>query len=291
MRVTDKMLLTVATQGQRKTMDRLVRATRVASSGLKVERPSDDPVAFAGTVSRDARDGVVKARKEVAERAANDLQVAEGVLNQAGDMLIRARELVLGAANETVSAEMRATVGQEVRGLRTALIGLANSRGANGYLFGGSRSGTAPVSENGVFSGNPDEVRVDVSDGVSVRTNASGARAFTALGGLDLFTEMGNIADALERNDLVAVRRGINLVDALHKQVRAVQVDAGLDTERLRSAGDVLSNALAASTEIRARDVEGDVVEAYSALTVTRDAYTRNVEVTKQILQLSSMQR
>jgi hypothetical protein len=147
------------------------------------------------------------------------------------------------------------------------------------------------VSENGVFSGNPDEVRVDVSDGVSVRTNASGARAFTSVGGLDLFAEMGNLADALERNDLVAVRRGINLVDALHKQVRAVQVDAGLDTERLRSAGDVLGNALAASTEIRARDVEGDVVEAYSALTVTRDAYTRNVEVTKQILQLSSMQR
>ena len=291
MRVTDKILLGVAAQGQRKTVDRLMRATRTASTGLKVEKPSDDPVAYAGTVARDARDGVVRARREVAGRSANELQIAEGVLNQAGDVLIRARELVLTASNDSVSAEMRATVGQEIRGIRTAMIGFANARGSNGYLFAGSRSGVAPVSENGVYSGNNDEVRVDLSDGVAVRTNASGARGFTALGGLDVFAELANLADALDRNDTVAIRRGINLVDALHRQVRAVQIDAGLDIERLRSAGDVLDNALSASAEVRARDVEADAVEAYSALAVTRDAYTRNVEVTKQILQLSSMQR
>lgn len=291
MRITDKMMQSVATEGQRKTAERLLRATRTASSGLKVEKPSDNPGAWASAVGRDARDAVLSARRDVAQRSGDELLVAESALGQAGDLLIRARELVVQASNETLSPAMRSALGDEVRSIRSALVGVANTRGSNGYLFGGTRNGVAPVTDGGVFNGNDEELRVDLSDGVSVRTNASGARAFTSLGGVDVFAELANLADAMNRDDLVATRRGLGAIDAMHRQVRSVQVSAGLDAERLRSAGEVLTSALTVSRDLRARDVEGDTVEVYSALTTARDAYTRNVEVTRQILQLSAMQR
>lgn len=291
MRVTDNMMYAVVQQSQRRTVDNVLAKTRVASSGYRVNAPSDDPSAYGRTVARDGRDAVITTRRDVALRASNDLDVAEGILSNVADHLTRARELAVTGANGTMTADMRATMAVEVRALRDSVLSLANTRGSYGYIFAGNRTDTAPFTSSLAFVGNDDARNIDVADGVSVRVNASGAQAFTTAGGVDIFQVLGDLATALDSNDPAGIRAGIDAVDASHRQVVAAEVQTGFTAERIRTAADVIDNALQASKKVRASDMEADAVTAFSDMTQAQNAYTRSITVTRQLLTLSAVQR
>lgn len=285
------MMYAVVSQAQRRSSEGVLAKTRVASSGYRVNTPSDDPSAYGRTVARDGRDAVITARRDVALRASNDLDVAEGILGTVADHLTRARELAVQGANGTMTADMRATMAVEVRALRDSVLSLSNTRGGYGYIFAGNRTDTAPFTSAMTFVGNDDARSIDVADGVSVRVNASGAQAFTTAGGVDVFQVLGDLATAMETNNPAGISTSIDALDASHRQVVASQVQTGFTGERIRTAAEVIDNALLASHKVRASDMEADAVTAFSDMTQAQNAYTRSITVTRQLLALSAVQR
>ncbi len=291
MRVTENITLSLALMGQTRTAQRLADLTRAASSGQRVGAPSDDPVAYETAARLDTRISVLQDRGRVATRAAGDMDAAESSLAAAGDLFVRAREIAVQMANGTVDAATRASEVTEVQGLRDSLLGIANSRGATGYLFGGTRTATQPFDATGGFTGNDDVLRVEVADGVTANANTSGAKAFTAVGGHDLLGALQTFATALSRNDVPGIQAAVDTMEAGQKQLVAARIDAGLGSERLRSAADVTGNAVTTATSARSTAVDINAPETYSALSATQFAYTRSVDVTRQILSLASLAR
>ena len=117
------------------------------------------------------------------------------------------------------------------------------------------------------------------------------ARAFTTAGGRDLFADLQSLANALTANNLTDIRSAITNLDAGHQQIVNARVDAGIGVERLRSASEVADTARTAAVTARARAVEGDFPTVLSELTNARAAYERNIAVTREILQVSSINR
>jgi len=291
MRVTDSMTFNTVLQGQARTARRLLDASRAASSGERVAAPSDDPVAWSAAVGHEARISRLEARGTTTTRASGDLDAAEAALANAGDLVQRARELALTAANGSVDPQTRANLGRQVTDLRNAVLGLANTRGASGYLFGGTRTDQPPFDAPGAFSGNDTAVAVEVADGVTARANASGARAFTAAGGRDVLADLRSLADALSANNLTGIQGSIAALDAGYQQVLNARVDAGIGAERLRSAAEVSDNALTLARAARAGEVEADLPSTLAELTNARAAYERGVAVSRELLQISSVSR
>lgn len=291
MRITDSMTANTILQGQSRVARRLLAANQAAASGERVAAPSDDPVAWAAAVGHDARAARLENRSGTVARAAGDLDAAESALAGAGDLVQQARELALTAANGSVDPQTRASLGQQVLSLRSALLGVANTRGASGYLFGGTRTDQPPFDPLGAFGGNDTAVAVEVADGVTARANASGARAFTSAGGRDLFADLQALATALGANNLTGIQGAITTLDAGHQQLVNARVDTGIGIERLRSAADVTDNALTSTRAARAREVEADLTTTFSELTNARAAYERGVAVTRELLQLSAINR
>lgn len=291
MRVTDKMTFSIAYQGQARAAEQVARAGKVASSGNRVSAPSDDPVAYAAAVRADARISVLEARNKTSARASGDLESAENALAGAGDLLVRAREIALQAANGSSSPESRLDSSKEIGQLQQTLLGFMNTRGPNGYIFGGTQTNQPPFDPNGSFVGNDNVVRVEIADGVTTDANASGSKAFTVAGGRDVYADLRDLATALAGNDVDGIRNSIDRLDSGSRQVVASRVDAGLSAERIRSASDVIAGALVAVKSTRAREVESDPVEAFSNLTMAQNAYSRGIEVTRQILSITGVQR
>lgn len=290
MRVTDNTRLLNLLRNNAVSARRLTMASRRASAGAKVISPSDDPVAFGTSVRRSSTIANIASRTSVARAAADDLSVTEGALNSATELLAQARSLAVQGANDALSPTDRAALASSVDGVREQLLGLANTRGAQGYVFGGSRTDTPPFDAAGAFVGNDTVLRVPVTDGVGVKKNVSGAKAFTAAGGIDVFTQLAALSTALSTNNVAAVRTGIDDMQTGYDQAVAVQVDSGLSMERLRSAADVLDTASLAVSQANSRDVGADDLAGLATeLAAASNSYTQSLDVTKKLLSLPSL--
>jgi flagellar hook-associated protein 3 FlgL len=291
MRVTAKMALAAVTEGTTRSVKRLTAASRVASTGERMTLPSDDPARWAQTVGHDARLRGMESRARSSTQAAGDLELAETALAHAGDLVLEVRELALRGVNGSLDHDTRRELGRQVAGLRESLLGIANTRGASGYLFAGTRTDRAPFDSTGAFLGNDGEVRLAVTETTTARSNASGARAFTTAGGRDLLADLQSLSTALSIEDLGAIRGGLDALDAGHRQLLSARTEAGLGAERLRVSAEVTQTALVHARAARAATAEADLPAALTALTEARSAYERGVAVTREVLSLSSLSR
>ena len=136
------------------------------STGQRVNRPSDDPVAAAQAervMTRLARIDVDQRALE-SQRAA--LATAESALGEATTLVQGSRDLVISALNAGYSPRDRATIANQIASLRDQLFALSNRTDGNGIaLFGGLGSSGAPFA--------------DTTPGVSFQATA-GQRAATA---------------------------------------------------------------------------------------------------------------
>jgi flagellar hook-associated protein 3 FlgL len=118
------------------------------TSGKRVQKASDDPTAAARSERALAAISRTEAEARAIEASRNVMTLAEGALGDAGELLQQAREFLVAAGNATYTEHERKGVAEQLRGLRTQLLAIANrSDGAGTYLFAGQGGGVAPFSD------------------------------------------------------------------------------------------------------------------------------------------------
>src|SRR5262245_54516428 len=117
---------------------RVVETQHQVSTGMRVNNPSDDPVAAARVAHLDASLSRLDQYQANSTFARNQLGLEEESLNVAIEHLQRIRELTLQANNASVSAGDRQVIATELRQHRDALLTIANTTDVDGrYLFSG----------------------------------------------------------------------------------------------------------------------------------------------------------
>ena len=115
------------------------------TSGKRVAKASDDPAAAARAERALASIGRTETSQRAVEASKVVMTQTESALGAAGDMLQRARELLVAAGNASYSDAERASIAGELRTLREQLFAIANqSDGAGTYLFGGQGATQKP---------------------------------------------------------------------------------------------------------------------------------------------------
>lgn len=175
------------------------------ATGQRLVRSSDDPVAASRLrmLARADRLGTIDAGN--AKRASDDLQLAASALESIGSDIIRARELALWAASDTVGVSERNAIGSELEQLRLRLMATANSMDTSGNaLFGGEASGRAyAVGGGGVISyvGSPASGEIDLGQGQIITRGLTGPEVLNYTSGgvpTDLFAQIATLAAALQ---------------------------------------------------------------------------------------------
>ena len=118
------------------------------SSGERLDRSSDDPVAASRLRVLASRDASAAIDQTLAARASSDLMLTDNALQSFADSTIRAKELAVQAANGTLSSSQRAGIASELEQISGELLRLANSRDSAGHaLFGGEAAGDAYATD------------------------------------------------------------------------------------------------------------------------------------------------
>lgn len=284
MRITESMMLSTVMQSESIAQNQMARLSNEAASGLAVQEPSDNPTLYASVVQQKAQIGIVTARNSAVTMAGDNLSLAESTLDQASTIVQQAESIAVEAANGTQSASSRADSAQQVDSLTQQLIALANTQGSAGYLFGGTNTTTPPFDSNGNFTGNDDASQVEIATGVFAVSNASGAQAFTAAGGRNVFADLQSLSTALSNNDTSGIQSSITNLTTSYNQVVSARVTAGENASRLQSAGTAMTNALTQMQVTLSDTSDADAATTFSSLEASETAYQQALQVNQSVL-------
>lgn len=178
MRVTDKMVQNQVAKNIQRNRSELTQLQNQAATGKKVTTPSDDPVAAAKIlVNRTDLKTAEQLEKNILE-ARMFLDTTEATLAQMTDAIIRAKELAMQGASDTVGESQRAMIGSEVGQIFNSVLEMSNRRFGDRYLFGGYKTDTAPFNKEGQYLGDDGEIKIQNQQGNFVPMNLTGDRVF-----------------------------------------------------------------------------------------------------------------
>jgi flagellar hook-associated protein 3 FlgL len=263
---------------------RQFNASKEAASGLHINAPSDDPVAAAQAVRTSGASAKIDAYRAVIRNVRGDVELSESTLAQATDLMGRAHEIALQGASGNYNASERKDLAIEVNQLREAMLSLANQKGSEGYLFAGTKTNTPPFDASATFVGDDLDRQVEIGPNLVATVSASGARAFTAAGGTDVFAGLDALATALNANDVAGVQATVNSLDTASRQVIAARIDAGLKAARLDTSDSAHQETKLALSEQLNNLVAADPATAYSRFIQAGQAVSQAIAVAQKLM-------
>jgi flagellar hook-associated protein 3 len=145
-RVTQSQISATARSSFAKQSSELFTVQKQISSGLKIQRPADDPAGMRRSLIQQDRIDRLETHESTIQQTKSRLEQAQVHLRDVNDLLTRAKEIALQAPQVTDDSERR-ILGTELNGLLDQLGGLANATDATGYLFSGTASNTRPFPD------------------------------------------------------------------------------------------------------------------------------------------------
>lgn len=188
MRISTNQYFNKNTSQMTDNQSRLSKLQGQLSTGTRIEKPSDDPLAMATALGAKSGINRLEAFQGNLSYLTNQLSQMEEVFNASSEVMTGIQESMTAAGNPILSNSDRAVIVQELRGRLDELRGIANRTGPNGdYLMSGTNSATEPFPAGGTedFLGMTPAAAaavkgrsVDVANGRQMDLNITGYQAF-----------------------------------------------------------------------------------------------------------------
>jgi flagellar hook-associated protein 3 FlgL len=193
-----------------------VEDLQIKGSTLKrVSKPSDDPIGNVEVMALRSQGVDAEQYLRNLNFAQTQLSYTENILEEMTDILVKAKELAVGQASSIYSPEIRLGVSKEIHQMRQQMLGIANKRIGNRYLFSGQKILTRPFDQDGKYQGDKNKINIEVNKDVFVPVNITGA---------DLF--FGKAKKPIEKEDLNLKPPGMEInTDGLHRTPASVAPD------------------------------------------------------------------
>ena len=220
------------------------QATERLASGKRVSTAADDPLAYARIAQTKASISTAGISLNTLDFGLSRLDGRDGILGTMQDTLMHFKDQALRTTGTTLPSEVRPQMAE----LQKAMVSLANSKDASGYMFSGT-STTVPFSANAAtqavtYAGSMNDQTISV-EGITLTG---------AMSGSPLMQVFGAMQDVLDTT-------------AAGQQVTAAQMAA------LESAVDTISGL-----RTKGAAETGAAENVQSALTSRRDNYQAQVE-------------
>ena len=205
-----------------KRQSELAEARSRLASGLRVDKPSDDPAAAAQAERVRTRQARLDAESRMIDAARTTLQHAEGAMSSGIEELQSAREMLLAASNGTLNADDRAGFAVQLRGTLGNLLAIANRENGNGsYVFGGAGSDGVPFVQAGGVAYRPQTGVQQTASDPGLPVTQDGSATFMDIpdgtgGTRSVFAALEEAAAALEDGTLSADQVQATLSDTLN---------------------------------------------------------------------------
>ncbi|MDK2986224.1 MAG: flagellar hook-associated protein 3 FlgL [Clostridia bacterium] len=319
MRVTNKMLTQTVMSNINTNLSRLDKLQNQLSSGKRVTKPSDDPIAVARIMSFKT---VMKSQEQYDKNmqdAMGWLDTSDGALDNANKVLQRVRELAVYGSNDTLPDESRKALAQEVDKLVEEMVQIGNTNYGGRYIFGGGHTTEPPFEvvkgsdgkiESVKFIGYQDfvtpnppadpgftedalkntyKLEFEVESGVTMNVAAGSMTFHTGINGsYDLnavFEKMIELRKNLENGDTAEINSRIGDMDKLIDNVLSERAVVGAKSKRMETAQERSFSYQMDLNKLLGRLEDVDFAEATMDFHVQQTVYQAALATGAQIIQ------
>lgn len=285
MRVTGMMQNIQLLKNLRNINTAMTTGQQQLATGQRISKPSDDPI---GTGYQMRYDTDLARSEEFltnAQTGSEILKTMDSLLQQASDVLKRARTLTLQAANGTYDSQQRQTISAEVKQLKEQMVTIGNSTYNGRYLFNGQKTDQAPYSVAGAAgeSTDPGLFYLNVSPAVKVPVSITGEVVFGAANTDNVFKVLDDLADALDTNSETGINAALNKIDESADRLSISWAEIGARMNRFALMENRIADDQVSLKEQRANvadvDVPSAIIELKSKETVLQAALSTGARI------------
>jgi flagellar hook-associated protein 3 FlgL len=230
--------------------ERMSQAQLQISSGKRVNKPSDDPVAAADVIRINSEKSEIAQYLENIATGKARLEFIDTTLQNVQTVVERVRSLALQSLGNVASANLYTS---EAEGLREQVLTAANSTFQGQFVFAGSRIDQPAYTKNSTgtvtYAGDSVEVEVQVGRSLTLQTQLPGSDVFS--GNIDIFATIQNVIDAMNAGDKAAISAQVANLEQFTAEIgTALGKVGGLVNVAQSIQGDLTRYNLARSADL-----------------------------------------
>lgn len=297
MRVTTRLLIDRSLRHINLQSSRILDLQEQLATGLRVNRPADDPIAARRAVN--TRSWLEKNEQYLAnitfvtpvvEETNSSIETALSYFN-------RAWELTVQGSNGTYSQTQLDNIALEINQTLEGIFNTANHETNGRYIFAGTRTSAPPYEAtrdaNGeitavTYIGNTDAIHVAVSDLLNLQYNEPGTTVFSEH--QDIFQTLIDVRDNLRAGDQAALGSlRLPEMEAVQEQLVSSLARVGSVQNRLERTTEEYEN-FNLQLEIHRSDmVDADFAEVMTELNAQTNAFQAALYAASQAIRPSLM--
>ncbi len=277
---------TVLANNQR-TIARLATYQEQLSSGKRVNRASDDPVAARQALRYRAESLQTTKWIDNIAKGSVFVNASDSAFSQMSEVFDQAKQLAVQGANGTQDATSRQALAQSADSLLSRLIDLGNTVNDGRYLFSGTATldqpfARSPDGSSVTYQGNLDTFAVQVGPNVRAAINQDGHTLFQ--GSTDVFASLIELRNALKADDSARISSAIGTVDSAHAQVNALHGALGGVQQRLDLTRNQLESAKTSIGELLSQAEDVDFAQVMSQFQMAQTALQAGLQAGAKVI-------
>lgn len=297
MRVTTRLLIDRSLRHINLQSSRILDLQEQLATGLRVNRPADDPIAARRAVN--TRSWLEKNEQYLANITYVTPVVGEtnSSIETALSYFNRAWELTVQGSNGTYSQTQLDNIALEINQTLEGIFNTANHETNGRYIFGGTRTSAPPYEAardaNGkitavTYVGNTDAIHVAVSDLLNLQYNEPGTTVFSE--NQDIFQTLIDVRDNLRAGDQAALGSlRLPEMETVQEQLVSSLARVGSVQNRLERTTEEYEN-FNLQLEIHRSDmVDADFATVVTELNAQTNAFQAALYAASQAIQPSLM--
>ncbi|WML54752.1 flagellar hook-associated protein FlgL [Neobacillus sp. PS3-12] len=290
MRVTQSMISANSLRNISNSYQKMGQYQDQLSTGKKITKPSDDPVAAMKGMAYSSDLASVDQYKRNVSELHTWMDNSESGMNQANSALQRIRELVVQSQDSALTDVDRKALADEVGQMQQDLVKTANTQVAGKYIFHGNdvMNPTVPVENPPTVATNLDSPSIDnysieVSDGVQLKANVNPANVFSQ----ELFNVVGDIQTSLQNSGSTNMDSLLTRLDNVMDNMSAEHSELGARSNRLDMVESRLDQQEVTATQVLSDNEDVDMEKVIMDLTNQESVHRAALSVGSRIMQPS----
>jgi len=298
MRITFGMLTGNVISGLMRSSDRLIEAQNRASSGKRIQSPSDDVCGISRSLALRSAISQLEQLSRNSGIVRSQLSVTSTSLDSIVRTIQEVRRLALAAATSTQTPESRTGIAAQLDALSDQLSRLANTQYGGKYIFSGSfidkrtvtptNAGTPPFT----YDGDNTVLSVQVAPGIYITANVTGAKLFNFNGTAmpaepDCFSAIAELKERVLSGSSADISACVDRIDAQLANIIAIGSQVGGTLSTLDSADDSTLNSKTQLQKLLSETEDVDLAQAVVELRTRENIYQAAVAVASRLLNVS----
>jgi flagellar hook-associated protein 3 FlgL len=276
-----------ALQARQKDMARLQEQL---TTGLRVNRPSDDPSSFGQARHLEALAQRYNQFQRSVAAARTWVDQTQQALGDLAELYTQSYEEGLRISNGIFSDGDREAAAKRLEGLLDTIVDRLNARSGDEYLFAGSRTTVKPFDNGGAvvaYQGNDGGRTRHIGRELSINVNIDGARLNNTGAGFTITESLENLIDAVRSGVPANMETALGQVTTSRDHVIDLGGEAGSIGTRLHIAETQLVDAALLVEGRRSKLEDADFAEAMMDLQKTQTGLQASLMVAASVLQTS----